>query len=776
MQRAILILTIALLLYGCSATRYVPEGESLLRRNKLEITKPKKATLDKAALEEYIQQSPNRRLLGVGLYLGFYNITDSSKHDGWHNFWGKKIGEAPVILDSSKVASSSNMMRIYLESVGFLNAELSDTIAVNKKRKATVTYKIDTKEPFRFGKITYDIKDDFLAPIIEEDTINSLLKTNGVFERKKLEGERKRITENLRNQGFWGFNQNYITYVADSMKGNSTVDLRIEIAQLTVGQDSEGKPQYANHPIYRIKDITLNSNYDATLSQEDAANNVYDTTHYNGVDILYREKLLMKSDVLLAQLGMSPGEIYDQQSIEQTYTNIRSLGFNSTILFTPLPVDTANVVYVTTFDSEAQTTQRELSCLLQCTPTVRQSFSVDFETSTTESYLSLALQLGYSNRNAFKGGEKFTVTGRGAYEFLWNTDERNSFEFGISTSLEIPRFLLPISDDKMRQFSNSSTKLTLSYNIQRRPDYQRSIVSAVFGYGWTMKNGARFTISPADINVIDVPWIDSTFLADIENPYLSNSYQSQLIAGLSASYYYNTNSDTKQDGFTFRAQGDINGNLLYGLSSLFESSLYGDEDDQYYQLFGLRYAQYVRMMAEVSNRINVGRHSQIAWRILAAGGYAYGNSKVIPFERQYYAGGSNSMRGWQVRTLGPGGVELDLSDEDYPYQLGDLRLEANFEYRVNVVGGLNLALFMDCGNIWMNGEGEDREEAKFRFDTFYTQLGLNTGLGFRYDLNFFLLRLDWGIKLHNPNNATKKWFGDLDIEDTALHFAIGLPF
>ncbi len=779
MVRYLAIIISVLILSGCSATRYVPQNESLLHKNKMEIKEPKGAGLNRSELEEYIQQRPNRRLLGMGIYLGFYNITDTSKHDGWHRFWGEKIGEAPVILDSMEVKKSTDMMRIYLESVGFLNAKISDTIAVNKKRKSTVTYKISTEEPFRFSKIKYDIKDNFLRPIIEGDTINSLIKTGGKFERKVLEGERKRITENLKNQGFWGFNQNYITYVADSTKGNSKVDLRIVVAQLTVGTDEKGQPIYANHPIYRINKITLNSNYDASLSDEDAAKSVYDTVEYNGVNILYRDKLLMKEKILLAQLGMSPGEIYDQQSIEQTYSNVRKLGFNSTILFTPQPVDTSNLVYVTTFDGEASTTQRELSCLLQCTPVDRQNFSVDFETSTTESYLSLALQLGYQNRNIFRGGENFTVSGRGAYEFLWNKNRKNSFELGVSTSLEVPRFWLPISDAKMREFKNSSTKMSLSYSTQRRPDYERSIFSAVYGYGWTLKNGARFTINPADINVVSVPWVDSTFLADIANPYLKNSYESQLIAGLSANYYYNTNPDFTKSGFTFRVTGDANGNLFYGLSSLFKSPIHTalEGNDKYYEIFGLRYAQYVRLMAEVSNRENIGRRSQIAWRFLLGAGYAYGNSSVIPFERQYFAGGSNSMRGWQVRTLGPGSIEFDPASEEYPDQLGDMRFEANLEYRVNVAGGLNLALFMDCGNIWMNGKGEDRAAARFQVKDFYKQLALNTGMGLRYDLNFFLLRLDWGIKLHNPNMPMgNRWFSNLRLNDTALHFAIGLPF
>ncbi len=767
---------VLLLIVGCSATKYVPETQSLLVKNRVIIDEPKGADVNRDELASYIQQHPNRKLFGLGIYLGFYNSTDTSKHSGWHKFWREKVGEAPTILDSTKIAKTVEMMGIYLESMGFLNASIKDTIEISDKRKSQVKYQIKSNEPYTIASVKYVIDDDFIRPIVEQDTVNSLLKVSKRFERKILEDERMRITTNLRNQGFWGFNQNYISYVADSSRGDNTVALTVELKQLVAGKDSEGQDILMNHPIYRISDITLNSNFDASASAEQQKT-LYDTIEYNGVSILYKDRLLIRERILLEQLGMSPGEIFDQQGIEQTYSNVRSLGFNSSIIFSPLPIDSSNIVYVTTFDGEAYTTQRELSCMIQCTPIVRQAFSLDFETSTNESYLSLALKFGYQNRNLLRGAEDFNVSLRGAYEFLWSTEQQNSYEFEIATSLSVPRFWLPISPELMREFKNSSTELSLSYSIQNRPDYKRSILSAVFGYGWTLKNGARFTINPADVNLVSVPWIDSTFLADIENPYLRNSYESQLISGLSASYYYNTNPNPKLDGFAFRVTGDINGNLFYGLSSLFGATKHTTSaGDSYYNLFGLRYAQYVRLMAEVSNRVNVGRRSQIAWRFLIGAGYAYGNSQVLPFERQYFAGGGNSMRGWQVRTLGPGGVLLDREDESYPNQLGDMRLEANFEYRVSVVGGLNLAFFVDCGNIWMNAAGTE-DIQRFKLNTFYKQLALNTGAGIRYDLNFFILRLDWGLKLRNPNAPDgQQWFTDLALNRTALHFAIGLPF
>lgn len=776
--RAILSLLTVALLAGCSATRYVAQSSYLLRKNEVNITADEKRTVrqvSKSSLEDYIQQRPNRRFLGVGLYLGFYNITDTAKHSRWHRFWSEKLGEAPVVLDSSMVSKSCREMEIYLNSQGFINSSVTDTITVNRRRKATVKYNVKLHTPYRIRSLRYNITDSYIRELLKADTLNSKIKVGEIFERKNFEDERLRLTSILRNKGFWGFNTSYITYTADTTRAINSVDVVLNIRRLRVGQNAEtGEPIYENHSIYRIADVAINTAYNPALSIEQMKADQADTITYKGVDIFYKDKLYIRPEIISNAMGITPGVIYDQQSVQQSYNSIRSIGYNANILFSA--IDTIPVSTVYSADSLTTTTERALNCLVQCTPSDRQSWALAFEASTTTDYYSTSLTASYQNRNLFGGAENFNVSFRGAYEFNKVKGARNSFEFGVTTSLDLPRFLLPISAEKMRGFQYSSTRLSLSYNIQNRPFYRRSLFSAVYGYGWTLKSGARFTINPADINVVDVPWINNDFWEGIKNPYLRNSYEPQLIAGASATYFYNTNSDIKQNGTTFRMAGDMNGNLFNLISVVANSKPHYKDDERFYNLFGLRYAQYVRFSGDISRRVNVGQRSQIAWRVLGAAGFAYGNSAVLPFERMFFAGGSNSMRGWQVRTLGQGGLLVD-SLGPYPNQLGDIRLEANFEYRVNVVGDFNMALFLDCGNIWFNGRGEPREEAKFKFNTFYKQLALNTGVGIRYDLGYFLIRLDWGIKLHNPNAAPgQRWFKQMGLKDTALHFALGLPF
>lgn len=780
----LLTLCTCVLLCSCSATRYVPQDKYLLKSNKIDIIENhnKDVKIDRTSrisasnLSSYVQQRPNTRLLGIGLYLGIYNSTDTSKTNGWHRFWRAKIGEAPVIYDSLKTAQSIRLMNIYLGSRGYLNSYVSDSVSY-KKQKARVHYVVRENKPYVISELNFKIDDPFVAEILSEDSIKTTLKVGQVFDRQRLDAEREMISTRLQNIGFYGFNKGYINYTADSSHNTGEVKLTLNIRRRVASVKPDGTPVMENHPIYRISRILVASDYDPTKSPEELDKMPWDTVTHNGINITYLDRMNLRESILTGAVRLSPNELYDRSSVQRTYSNIQGLSYSANILFTELPYDTLSPVKVTLADAEGvsvSTEERNLSCLIQCTPNIRQNYNAEAEISTTADYYSAALTLGYQNRNIFRGAENFTVNLRGAYELMKNKGNHNSYEFGVNVGLDIPRFLIPIRADRLTRFSRQTTKLSLSFSTQRRPDYNRTLFSATFGYAWTLKNGASFQINPADINVVNVPWINPAFLESIENPYLRNSYQSQLIAGLSAGYFYRTNPDPKATSLNLRITGDVNGNLIGGLVRLMGKPS-GDQTESYYKLFGIRYAQYGRLNVDISNQIVLNRKTQLAWRFFIGGGSAYGNSTTLPFERLYFAGGSNSMRGWQVRTLGPGSSAKDTTST-FPNQLGDFRLEANLEYRFRVVGDFNMAIFMDAGNIWMNSPGAAERE-RFKFNTFYKQIALNTGIGFRYDFGFVLLRLDWGIKIHNPNvPQPDRWKDGFRLNQTALHFAIGLPF
>lgn len=777
----ILISVITILLCSCSATRYVPTGTYLLESNevKLVTSNPRnKSILSKSDISSYIKQRPNSKLFGIGIGLGLYNMTDTSKHSKWHTFWSTKIGSKPVIFDSALMMESNREILIYMQSMGFLNASVSDSVSY-KNRRARVEYVVKESVPYTISYVDYNIEDPFIREILMGDTMNSLIRVGDIYTRESLINERNRITKDLKNIGFYYFGNSSINYSVDSSWNDNTVSIQMNIKRRVVDYNAERRPIYANHSIYRISRIVVNTDFEPTQSIEQNAEYDYDTLVYNGIEILYHNKMYIKPDVLVSAIRLSPNALYDQSVVQRTSENIQALGFNSSILFSSLPVDSSKMTYVTIptkNNEEISTTEQQLECIIQCTPIKRQSITQGLELSTTASYTSLALTLGYQNRNLLGGAENFMVNFRGAYEFVKNPDKNNSYELGVNTSLSIPRFLLPIRNDRLSAIRQKSTKISLNYNIQQRPDYNRTILSGSFGYGWTMKNGGKFLINPVDINLINVPWVDSVFLESIENPYLQNSYKSQLIAGLSASYYYNSNLDIKQPGYILRTMVDVNGNLLSMLDN-FLTRPAESGNERYYTLFGLRYAQYARASFDYSQRHNFNDYAQLAWRFYIGAGIPYGNSSTIPFERLFFAGGSNSMRGWQIRTLGPGGTEQDSVNTYYPNQLGDMRVEANLEFRYKIWGGLNLAIFLDAGNVWMNSKGRRDDKANFRFNTFYKQIALNTGAGLRWDFDFFLLRLDWGLKLHSPGlPANQRWFRQMGFSDSVFHFAIGLPF
>jgi hypothetical protein len=319
----------------------------------------------------------------------------------------------------------------------------------------------------------------------------------------------------------------------------------------------------------------------------------------------------------------------------------------------------------------------------------------------------------------------------------------------------------------------------LAFDYQDRPYYERNIFTTRWAYDW--KQGARssFIVRPIDINWIDVKSVDETFLNDIDNRYLRTSFESQLTAGLSASYVYNTQrSDMDMDhNATFvRVNLETAGNLIHGLENLFSKPAPGQN---YYEILGIRYSQYVRTEVNISQRISLGHKMALAGRLYGGIGVTYGNSqgRSIPFDRMFYCGGANSMRGWAPRTLGPGN-RLAVNDTAYPAQVGDMRLEANLEFRFPIWWIFYGAAFLDTGNVWYLRTTEDSHpEEVFHFDSFYKQLGLNTGLGLRIDATFVILRIDLGMQLHNPGRPEgERWIHDFKWKNMALNFGVGYPF
>jgi hypothetical protein len=351
---------------------------------------------------------------------------------------------------------------------------------------------------------------------------------------------------------------------------------------------------------------------------------------------------------------------------------------------------------------------------------------------------------------------------------------RSANEVGVSVGMQFPRFIAPFHIST-RNINMPRTRLELSFNHQDRPYYRRDLSRINWTYSWRSQNGRyHYQLRPLDINWINVGYIDEGFFSSLENEYLRQSYLTQAIVGLSASYTYNNqNKHIGGNATLLRANFESAGNLLNLAEHLFSHKTAAG----HYEILGVRYSQYVRGDVSLSRKIVLGERTALAGRVFAGVGVPYGNSTALPFDRMFYVGGSNSMRGWTPRTLGPGNTPAQ--NTAYPVQMGDMRLEANLEFRFPIWGMFHGATFLDLGNVWYLGGDRQNVPADgvFKWDKFYKQLGFNTGLGLRVDIKFVILRLDWGVQLHNPNMPQgERWISNLRWKNTALNFGVGYPF
>lgn len=776
---------------SCNVTRRLPAGTYLLQKVKIETDKevPRSERITSDQLKRYLRQTPNKHFLGTDFYVWVYNQADSSKHNWWNNL-KRKIGEEPVLLDMDLTEKSAENFKNYMDSRGFYSSQVAYTVDTTSRRKrAEVTYRTRQGEPYRVDRITYDFRDRFLRQIVLPDTVHTLIRKGDIFDIHVLDQERTRIADYLRQRGYFNFTVNNIEYVADTLQGDHRVAVKVVVKQYLTGYDEQGDPVMDNNAVYRIEGINVFPDYDPAVARTDSLFlSRLDTVYYRGLNVIYEGKPNVRPRVLRRAIPLYPNYVYNSEQVNRTYSELMSLGYfrSAKIAFVEQPrlVDETNyVTYIGqngAVDSTRTDFAREgyLKCNILCTPSLRQSFKVDLEGSVTSSFYGLSATVGYQNRNIFRGAEAFDAAFTVGYEYMRTpkAKKRSAMEFGITTGLSFPRFLVPFSYGRFKSLRQPRTKVEVSVNFQDRPYYRRTLSGASWSYSWINRSYSSYTLRPIDINVVDVSYMDDDFFDSLQNEYLKNSYRSQLIAGLSFGYVYNNQRKHLGGNATIvRFNAETSGNLIDGLEHLFSHRA---SDKDYYEIFGIRYSQYFRVDVNASRKIMLGEKAALAGRIYAGCGLAYGNSTSIPMDRLFYAGGSNSMRGWTPRTLGPGSVPTP-EDQLYPTQLGDMRLEANLEVRFPIWGIIHGATFFDVGNIWFMGNSatEYPPEAVFHFRNFYKQLGFNTGLGIRLDIKFAVLRLDWGIQLHNPDKpAGKRWIHNFRWDNTALNFGVGYPF
>lgn len=750
---------------------------------------PKKERITAAELDKFVRQTPNKRFLGVNFYVWTYELANPDKNNWWNNF-KRRIGQAPVLLDMALTEQSAHNLKIYMDYRGFFSSRVSYQVdTTSRKKRATITYRTVQGEPYRINRIEYDFRDHFLEQIILPDTTQSLLHAGEVFNLGMLDQERQRITTFLRQRGYYNFTVNNIEYQADTLGGNHLVDLRMIVKQHLIGYNEQGDAMLRNNTVFRIDQINIFPNYNPTEAINPDYRRDLDTIYYRGLNVIYhkdRKHPNIRPAVLRQIVPIYPNYIYNINRVDQTYNQIMSMGYfkSANVLFNEQK-DTVSMANYVTFvgerkeqtDSLHQTREGYLQCDIQCIPALKQGYKIELEGSTTSSFYGLRATVGYQNRNIFRGAESFDISFSVGYEYMKTptASKRNAIEFGFSAGLQFPRFILPFRTQRWQSLQMPRTRLEFGINFQDRPYYRRTLSSLAWVYSWNDSRYSSYLIRPIDINVVDMGHVNQQFLDGLQNEYLKNSYKSQFIGGLSFGYVYNNQrKHLGGDATLVRFNFETAGNLIDGLEHLFSRPVAGKD---YYHIFGLQYSQYFRSDLSVSRKIMLGKVSALVGRLYGGFGMAYGNSTSIPFDRLFYAGGANSMRGWAPRTLGPGSVP-EPTDAVYPSQLGDMKLEANLEFRFPIWGMFHGATFVDVGNIWFaDKRSAPAPEAVFHINNFYKQLGFDAGVGIRLDIKFAVLRLDWGIQLHNPNAPVgERWIQGFKWKNTALNFGVGYPF
>ena len=787
--RLLLLGLIAYTAAGCGVTRRIPQGSYLLKKNVIEIDDevPRDERITADELDRYVRQHPNKRFLGTNFYLWIYSSANPDKENWWNNL-KRRIGEEPVLLDTTQTERSASNMKIYMDSRGFFNSSASYSIDTVSRRRAVVTYRTSQGRPYRIDSIGYRFRDKFLEPIILADTAGSLLRRGNILDFTVLDKERSRISSMLRDNGYFNFTINNIFYEVDTTIGDCRANVTVEVKQNLTGYDEKGRPVMDNNTVYRLRNINLFSNYDPTVARTDSSFiHRLDTLEYRGMNIVYDTELKVRPKVLRQAIDLYPNHLFNAGHIQRTYDEIMRLGYykSANIQFEEDNSDDreTKVTFIGSgtdgidVDRSVYTREGYLNCNIFCTPALRQSYKIELEGSTTSSFYGLKGTVGYQNRNIFRGMELLDVSMTLGYEFMKGAEakRKRAFEIGGSVSLSFPRFISPVHIRRSERISNPRTKVELSINAQDRPYYRRTLSSANWSYTWGNGKYSSYALRPIDLTLIKVGYIDTTFLDMLQNPYLRNSYSQQLIAGISGSYAFNNQIRNLQGNATnIRFNWETAGNLVGALSHLLSK-----KDKDHYNVFGIRYSQYFRTDLSFSRKEVLGGKTALAYRLYGGVGLAYGNSLEIPIDRMFYAGGSNSMRGWAARTLGPGSVEITDEQKKYPSQVGNMKLEANLEFRFPIWGMFNGALFFDAGNVWMVRQ-KNREYTSgsvFHIRNFYEQLGFNTGLGVRIDISFAILRFDWGIRLHDPNQpAHQRWIHNFRFKNTALNFGVGYPF
>lgn len=766
LRKVILMLLCSFIVLSCSVNKFIPEGKYLLD-DVVIVSNTNKSNAGKA--RSYVRQQPNSKWFSLAkVPMRTYSLSgmDSTK---WVNRALRRMGEAPVIYSEELAERTRVNIEQMLRNDGYLHAKVDLQCQKDeKKKKVVAAYYLHERERYYVSEMNVVTEDKELEKILALDSASSLLKVGMSFSIERLENERKRITEYLRDNGYYRFQKDYITYIADTAHHSNKVKLTMNIALFTPSADAEPvmHRQYRVNNIFYVSGAGLHLD-DVSLGQCKVMPFEQHLIYYKGDDAVVRPRLLTNNTFV------ESGKLYSESAVERTHNS-----------FVQLPALKYSTVRMVEHPDTAL-----LECYIMYERNKRRLVGFELEGTNTAGDLGAAASLTFSDRNLFKGSELLSLRLFGAYEAVSNlrgyTGEK-FLEYGAELSLRFSGGMASKFVPAEKRMLTSMTAFALKFNTQERPEFDRRVLSASWSYMWSKKAEANHKLDILDLNYIYVPWISETFKSEYldsisnSNSILKYNYENLLITKLGYTYSYNSSLDKSKMhnrvAYSLRAGAECSGNLLYLGSTLVNAS---KSSDGQYTFLNIAYAQYVKGDFDFTARVRIDDRNSFVAHFGFGIAYPYGNSRVLPFEKRYFAGGANGMRGWTVRTLGPGRYRNSGTNIDFINQSGDMKLDINLEYRSHLFWKLHSAVFVDAGNIWTLRSYKEQPGGQFKINSFYKDMAFSYGLGFRLEMDMFVFRLDAAMKAINPAYSGKDKYPIIRPDfsrDFALHFAIGYPF
>ncbi len=820
------VILMLLVTASCSPTKYLAKDEHLLK--KYEIKADDKTVLD-FSLETYVKQKPNKRLFNIPLYARIYNMVDPKKEavrekkrqkkeeiinrrrqmkgkDPRRKIaisrWLLSIGEKPAVYKQVLTDKSSEQITKLLKNRGFFEAQTSNSVKF-KEKYAEVEYNIKAGKPHLIRNYTDSIEDPEVAKLLQNYWKNeSKIKKNERVDVALFEAERDAINQKMLNNGYYRFAKGYIFFQIDTFVGNYQADVKILIKSPVEVDDTGAVTKKLPHKKYYLNNLTIYPDNEPKAIFDDTNQKtiIYDTIPYKkGISFCVAKKNKFTKAVLTRGLTLEKDSLYRAKNAKSSFAYYSSLSNFRLINF--------EFREPKLIENNYDKTINYLYPHIKLSPSISQSFTVELEGNITSGRFGAASNFLYRNTNIFGGAEildvKFTVE-------LNNQEEASAIqksyfsdtEYGVNTSIMFPKLITPFNSRKFYLKYFPKTSFSLGYNYRNNSSYQRILFSSSYGYNWKSSSKISHQLNILEYSSVKLKNLNLKYLIQLDKTGQFDEKYDHLILGSSYSIRYNSQKVNKLQDFHFiMFKVEFAGNLINLINRSIKSPKigYGDyltdiirlisEDEEeyeeikkitneeggFYSLFRLPYAQYFKTEVDFRYYHIINRKNELVYRVNPGVIVPYGNSVYSPQEKRFFLGGASSMRAWQARRLGPGSYK----DTTLIYQYGDVKLEMNLEYRFNMFWMFDGALFLDAGNIWSLSKNEPHENKKFNFNKLYKEIALGTGLGIRMDLDFFVIRFDFGFKLYNPTlNEADRWLGlnALKWSEMTFNFGIGYPF